>query len=347
MISDEINSELRSIDTDLAEMKSNINKNAGCSDNTDTVLRFDELNMMCDKVSGNQKKKYRREMSKIRATNPEIDVQYTEYMKHRDFGNRLERENKCRENTANYMRINIDTMVNHLQNNEFVEYSGLSVDELSDPDLEQMRRRKLTHFGLLARVIREIHPLAFVDTYIKNDGFRGFEYETATRSIAIVLASFSELRTGSDDDDSNHLHSNITVHIDGSETRKETTYIPQHCVSICKDYEITEVRYKDMELKESIETNEYKKSRLNHLDLFAKWFDAKNVLETESVLVEVTKRGVFVGDFVKELLKIVNLSREVEMMCEIDCNMEVKSHISKIPELILKSIVTNNSLYID
>ena len=56
--------------------------------------------------------------------------------------------------------------------------------------------------------------------------------------------------------------------------------------------------------------------------------------------------GVSSGDFVKAILKINNISRELSRVLEELGEFELMHKISKIPELTMKSIVTAESLYI-
>ena len=53
----------------------------------------------------------------------------------------------------------------------------------------------------------------------------------------------------------------------------------------------------------------------------------------------------FVGQFVKNILKIVNISRESQKMCETNGNLSLLSKNKEIEEKLLKSIVTTQSLY--
>ena len=46
------------------------------------------------------------------------------------------------------------------------------------------------------------------------------------------------------------------------------------------------------------------------------------------------------------MLKINNISKELEKVCEITNNMKLLEKIKKIPDVTLKSIVTNQSLYL-
>jgi len=46
------------------------------------------------------------------------------------------------------------------------------------------------------------------------------------------------------------------------------------------------------------------------------------------------------------MIKIVNISNELKKIAEIQSNMALLEKIKHIPELLLKSIVTNQSLYL-
>ena len=55
---------------------------------------------------------------------------------------------------------------------------------------------------------------------------------------------------------------------------------------------------------------------------------------------------IFLGEFVKAILKINNIAAEFEKVCELLQNLNLLQKIKNIPTLTLKYIVTNQSLYI-
>jgi hypothetical protein len=57
------------------------------------------------------------------------------------------------------------------------------------------------------------------------------------------------------------------------------------------------------------------------------------------------EKGIFLGDFVKAMLKIVNIAREVEKVA-IYLNIPLMEPVSQIPNALLKFMVNNQSLYI-
>ena len=59
-----------------------------------------------------------------------------------------------------------------------------------------------------------------------------------------------------------------------------------------------------------------------------------------------TEKGLFLGEFVKALLKITNIATELEQIAELQNNVEFLSKLKEIPVLLLKYVVTNQSLYV-
>ena len=55
---------------------------------------------------------------------------------------------------------------------------------------------------------------------------------------------------------------------------------------------------------------------------------------------------IFLGEFVKALLKINNIAHELESICELTENLSLLEKLKKIPNLTLKYVVTNESLYV-
>ena len=58
------------------------------------------------------------------------------------------------------------------------------------------------------------------------------------------------------------------------------------------------------------------------------------------------EKGIFLGEFVKALLKINNISSEMEKVAELTGNIQFLSKLKEIPTMTLKYVVTNQSLYV-
>jgi hypothetical protein len=55
---------------------------------------------------------------------------------------------------------------------------------------------------------------------------------------------------------------------------------------------------------------------------------------------------IFAGEFIKSILKINNLVNELKNIAEHNGNIELLHKLTQIPELTLKFIATNQSLYV-
>ena len=72
-----------------------------------------------------------------------------------------------------------------------------------------------------------------------------------------------------------------------------------------------------------------------------------NEKEAKKIIEEAkSEKNIFLGEFIKALLKINNIASEFENLCEVTNNMKLLSKIKKIPELTMKYIATNQSLYV-
>jgi hypothetical protein len=83
---------------------------------------------------------------------------------------------------------------------------------------------------------------------------------------------------------------------------------------------------------------------LNYVD---KWCYCENVEECKILIQNLAaEKEIFLGEFVKALLKINNISGELEKIAEMTGNMSLLSKLKEIPVLTLKYVVTNQSLYV-
>jgi superfamily II RNA helicase len=87
-----------------------------------------------------------------------------------------------------------------------------------------------------------------------------------------------------------------------------------------------------------------------HYDLLKyvdEWCGCENVEECKLLLQKLgAEKEVFLGEFVKALLKINNISNEMEKIADMTGNIAFLSKLREIPNMTLKYVVTNQSLYV-
>ena len=112
---------------------------------------------------------------------------------------------------------------------------------------------------------------------------------------------------------------------------------------------LTEIynKYNDIEVKYELRTGLEYEIHYDLLPYMEEWINSKDDSECAKVLRNLeTDKKIFVGEFVKALLKIHTVGLELEKVAEDinDINLLVK--LREIPNLLLKYVVTTQSLYI-
>lgn len=83
------------------------------------------------------------------------------------------------------------------------------------------------------------------------------------------------------------------------------------------------------------------------VDYMREWISAPDQESCKLVLQKMEKdKGIYLGEFVKGMLKICNIAREIEKVCEITDNLPLLALLKTIPSLLLKFVVNNQSLYV-
>ena len=58
------------------------------------------------------------------------------------------------------------------------------------------------------------------------------------------------------------------------------------------------------------------------------------------------EKGISLGDFVKSMLKVANVCSELGNVAQINNDTPLAWRLARVPELVMKYVVTNGSLYI-
>ena len=105
--------------------------------------------------------------------------------------------------------------------------------------------------------------------------------------------------------------------------------------------------YLDMENEVQINTGTDYNIHFELLKYVYDWSFADTAEECKLVLQTISQeKEVFLGEFVKALLKINNISSELEKVAEYIGNIELLHTLREIPGLTLKYVATNQSLYV-
>ena len=213
-----------------------------------------------------------------------------------------------------YIDSNVQTIVNLLQDDGFVQLESESnVSTLS-----------LTTRGMIATHLKETHCLIFAQLFEEN-------VFDKLNSIQIIMLLSCLTNIVVKDEYKNYIPRTDDVSLKEIVFRVKNMY---------NDYITKETK---LNINSGIEYT-FHYDLLNYVD---KWCYCENAEECKQFLQKLEdEKEIFLGEFVKALLKINNVCSELEKIAELFGNMSLLSKLKEIPIMILKYVVTNQSLYV-
>lgn len=283
-----------------------------CRTPTEIVEEYINLKVQRTKVVNKKRKEIDRKIQTIldQYKNIEKDVDSVN-----TFTNKREELNNL-NNLLQHTEKTIDTNVNKvlklLKNDNFIEGEN--------------DKYILTRKGHIATFIRETHCLVFSEL-IENNSLQNFE----PKELVGILSCFT----------------NISVPEDKRALIPKTEIVDSLVQKrIQQIYETYQNRY-DLEIDNGIETGIDYSMNFDLINYVMRWCECNSDVECKELLNKLlSEKEVFLGEFVKALLKINNISSEMEKIAEMMGDIHFLSVLKKIPELTLKYVATNQSLYV-
>ena len=238
---------------------------------------------------------------------------------------------------VNYLDNDVDKVLHVLLEDGYLLESDndrLSVKEVSEDVGEILLttedaavledKLSLSEKGKMASGLREVHCLVFAQ--LLNDGTIG------KLSVTQLISLFS-------------CFTNISVQesVQDFTPYTDDKILKEVICSISQMYS----EYEERETILRINTGADYNIHYDLLNYVEEWTECENEYDCKIVLQKLgEEKEIFLGEFVKALLKINNIASEMERIAEQTGNIEFLSKLKKIPELTLKYVVTNQSLYV-
>jgi len=122
---------------------------------------------------------------------------------------------------------------------------------------------------------------------------------------------------------------------------------PSSCVSETKELTNAYQRYQHMECRLGLDTGTQYEIQFDLQPFVRDWCLAQDEAQCKAILQQMeAEKEVFLGEFVKAILKINNMSAELECVAEMLGDLVLLQKLREIPGLTLKFVATNQSLYI-
>jgi superfamily II RNA helicase len=197
-------------------------------------------------------------------------------------------------------------------------------DEKTETDTHNY---SMTHLGIIASNIAEIHPLIISRLMIDYNYFA----KLSVRQLIGLFSCFTNVKIPNDQKSS--------VPITDDEMLKK-------CI---KDLQNYYKQYDKLEFENDLRTGIKYDDELifDMIEFSMKWCDCDNENDCKYFIqTDVADKSISIGDFTKAMLKIVTITKELMNVCEIIGEMELMYKLSKIEGLVLKYVTTSQSLYV-
>ena len=311
LITVEINKELQYYRNQIDVINDNLRNENDKLNNSKTHrdILFDYLKKKdsIKTTSNKQKKQLYREIKMIEKDNLNLENDIKIFEIIRENENELIKQEKYKSNTENYINQNITNTCNVL------EKLGFSSNN------------KTTELGLLAGQFQEIHPLAISLLIYETNYFN----DLTTREIVGLISCFNNIKV-----------SNELKKISPSSDSETLNILTNKLSSSLKNIY-------DMELLYNINTGSSYDINFDIQNAILQWCDCNTEDDCKNIIQNLNyESGIFIGEFIKAILKINNIAYEISKAAEITNKIHLLEKINKIPELTLKYVATNQSLYV-
>ena len=280
---------------------------------TDVIHQFIDLQTKKPLAVNKKRKDIERSLHQIHDNYKFVEQDTLTYQKVSLKENDISLLQKQLESVQSYIHSGVGVVLNLLQEKGFTCEGEESLSSMS-----------LTLKGKIASQIREIHCLVFAELY-EN---KAMEHLTAKQLISL-FSCFTNVSVQEEFKDFNvcSLDENVNKIIN----------------AVCEAYIDCQERETYLGISTGIDYNIH----YDLLNYVSEWCDAESVEECKLVLQRLgEEKGIFLGEFVKALLKINNISNEMEKIAELTGNIAFLSKLKEIPLMTMKYVVTNQSLYV-
>lgn len=338
MIQNDINTTMEGYNDSIRKLQSEIDNMSlvldNCKTPIETVTKYIDLQHARITSVNKKRKEIDRNIQQITDTWKTIEKDteiVSNYNLKKDMLAKLNDELLATETT---LETNVGKVINMLRDNYFIRDEGLKeevkCENLVEEGLEwglnpvECENPVLSLKGHIATNLREVHCLIFAEL-IHSGKFKQF----GAKEIVGILSCFT----------------NISVPEDKRYILPRSDYIKVNdCVTEINDMYQKQL---DLELKNQIDTGIDYSIHFDLIDYSIKWCETENDVDCKRLLNEIGEnKEIFLGEFIKAILKINNITSEMEKVAELLGDLEFLSVLKQVPQLTLKFVATNQSLYV-
>lgn len=312
MIKDNVNESINSVLLEKQELENTIaiKRQNTCYLKTpvEIIETYIELSKSRLRSVNKKRKQIERTMSNLKSQYISIETDTGEYNIIYELMDKQKRLEDEVKHVSNYIPDGVNSVVKLLQNENYIETKEESV--------------LLSFKGQIATHLNELHCLVFADLIEKN-----VITNMSATDMILLFSCFTNVNVPEDKRDINH---NV-----------------QHLSSILSNIKSQFEKYLEIECYNNFQTGMDYNMHYDLMHYLEEWVEAQSEQECKIILQRAEEeKDIFLGDFVKALLKINNIVFEMESIAQMIENIPFLHELNKIRSLTLKYVVTNQSLYV-
>jgi superfamily II RNA helicase len=281
-----------------------------CKTPIETVTDYITLNQNKHVNVNKKRKEIERNIQKIKDAYKNIDKDVDIVSKYNSKQDELSKLNETLISTEKTIDTNVFKVIQLLETNNFIQLDN--------------EKYVLTMKGCIATHIRETHCLIFAELIHEK-----ILHKFKAKELVGILSCFT----------------NITVQEEKRNYLPVSNYVNvKECVEhIYNMYQ----KQSNIEFKNMIETGINYSMQFDLIDYIIKWCECENDVDCKLILQQISiEKDIFLGEVVKAILKINNITAEMEKIAELLGDMEFLSLLKQVPQLTLKFVATTQSLYV-
>ena len=310
----------------------------------DILDQYMDLQMNKDKYANKKRKELEKEIQKIKDEHKYVEQDMVTIDKWNKQREELRELRKQYDGLNNYINDDVENVLYLLREDGFLEtltsktitseatviceenvkIESTVISEVNVISETSVEKECLTLKGKMASQLREVHCLVFA-RLLEDDVL----YKLSTCQLISLFSCFTNISVQEGVED-------FTPYTDDNVVKSIINTIN----TMFDDYRQTEIDYR-------INTGADYNIHYDLLNYVEDWTKCQDVDDCKLVLQRLaSEKEIFLGEFVKALLKINNIGAEMEKIAEMIGNIEFLSKLREIPILTLKYVVTNQSLYV-
>jgi superfamily II RNA helicase len=350
MVTDDLASKAQGIKLEIEKCQKEVDRLNLCFSTMrtprDIVEKYLDLQTKKDNYANKKRKEFEKEIQKIKDEFKYIEQDNATIQKYNEKVVELTQLTKQYDGVNNCINDDVENVLQLLREDGFLvtltsttKVSEVAVDaSICDDKIEStivsetivsetsIEKECLTLKGKIASCLREVHCLIFSDL-LESKRLQQFDvYELIALFSCFTNVSVPEALMDyklSDNDEFANIKKFITEVFNIYEDKKE------------------------FDIQQRIDTGVDYSMHFDLIDYVIEWTHCTNEPECKQLLDKIGfEKEIFLGEFVKALLKINNISSEMERVAELTGDVEFLHKLKQIPELTLKFVATNQSLYV-